>query len=188
MVRNLEEIGFLREEMVDVCLIADHNLYTYNDTAKKTLRKWGITFDTVPYELNRTEILGRDLSDSIMCLYGYYPLMTTAGCVHRNAAGCDKKPTLHFLSDRYHAQFPVQNDCNECMNTIYNSLPTMLFSARKELMAQGLDHFLLCVHIESEEEIRKICDVYEAYLQGDGMPPKDCNMKFTNGHYKRGVL
>lgn len=72
-----------------------------------------------------------------MMLYGYYPLMTSAQCVHANTRGCDKKRGLSYLKDRYQVQFPVKNFCTYCYNVVYNSLPVLLFSNLEELKKAG---------------------------------------------------
>lgn len=96
----------------------------------------------MPLELNSREIMHRNNIGSQMIVYGYYPLMTTANCVHKNTKGCDKKQKLIYLKDRYNKSFAVCNNCKECYNTIYNSLPTMLtknISKLKEAVSEVLD-------------------------------------------------
>lgn len=188
IVKNLEEIGFCRQFFPRVPLIGDHNLYTYNDVAQDTLEQWGVAWNTVPYELNRQEIQKRNNRKSFMCIYGYYPLMTTANCVHRNACSCDKKRTLHYLEDRYHKLFPVQNCCEECYNIIYNSLPTLLFQNLEELKRAGLNRYVLHFTVESEGQIKQICNLFSDFSKGNiSCIPRDFSVEYTNGHYKRGV-
>ena len=101
-------------------------MYTFNDVSKSAFFEHGVSGDTVPLELNSREIMHRNNTGSQMIVYGYYPLMTTANCVHKNTKGCDKKQKLIYLKDRYNKSFAVCNNCKECYNTIYNSLPTCL--------------------------------------------------------------
>lgn len=188
IVKNLEEIGFCRQFFLRVPLIGDHNLYTYNDVAQDTLEEWGVAWNTVPYELNRQEIQKRNNRKSFMCIYGYYPLMTTANCVHRNACGCDKDRTLHYLEDRYHKLFPVQNCCEECYNIIYNSLPTLLFQNLEELKRAGLNRYVFHFTVESKGQMKQICKLFSDLSKGNiSCVPRDSSVEYTNGHYKRGV-
>ena len=156
-------------------------MYTYNDFAVRAFIESGVDGITVPVELNSKEIMNRDNSRSEIIIYGYYPLMTTAGCVHKNSTACDKKPQLLYLRDRYNKDFPVKNNCNACYNTIYNSLPTMLFKQEKILAKNGINSFRFNFTIESQEEIKNIINIYK---HGDMIKS---SIESTNGHYKRGV-
>lgn len=90
LVRNYEELALAKETFLGSEIITDHNLYCYNDQAVRAFSGQGVTKNTVPLELNRSEIKRRYNEESMMMLYGYYPLMTSAQCVHANTRGCDK--------------------------------------------------------------------------------------------------
>lgn len=186
VIRNYESLYWVRNTFGEKEIIADHNLYSYNDAAVQALHKKGITHDTVPLELNRNEILHRENAGSEMILYGYYPLMTSAQCIRRNTSGCDGKEGILYLKDRYQAQFAVWNHCSVCYNTIYNSLPTMLFPYERELERAGIRRFRLSFTVESPKEIIRVLEQYSCWKDGKG-PQKDRNVPYTNGHYKRGV-
>lgn len=126
VVKNYEELYLIENLFTGKKVILDHNMYTFNDVSKSAFFEHGVSGDTVPLELNSREIMHRNNIGSQMIVYGYYPLMTTANCVHKNTKGCDKKQKLIYLKDRYNKSFAVCNNCKECYNTIYNSLPTML--------------------------------------------------------------
>ena len=126
VVKNYEELYLTENLFTGKKVILDHNMYTFNDVSKSAFFEHGVSGDTVPLELNSREIMHRNNIGSQMIVYGYYPLMTTANCVHKNTKGCDKKQKLIYLKDRYNKSFAVCNNCKECYNTIYNSLPTML--------------------------------------------------------------
>ncbi len=179
VVRNYEELYWVRNNFPKAKIVSDYNLYTFNDLAQKELKKQGVFLTTMPYELNKKEIDNRSNMDTEMVIYGYYPLMISAQCVHKNTKGCDKTKTICFLKDRYQAQFPVKNHCNECYNVIYNSLPVCLFSNLKQLENAGIKDFRLSFTIETKEEAKAILEVMNRF---------DREMiSFTNGHYKRGV-
>ena len=181
VIKNYEELKIIKKKFIDKKIIIDHNMYTYNDFAVRAFIESGVDGITVPVELNSKEIMNRDNSLSEIIIYGYYPLMTTAGCVHKNSTACDKKPQLLYLRDRYNKDFPVKNNCNVCYNTIYNSLPTMLFKQEKILAKNGINSFRFNFTIESQEEIKNIINIYK---HGDMIKS---SIESTNGHYKRGV-
>lgn len=188
LVRNYEEFSYANKCWGTKNIVTDANLYTYNDCASNAFGGLGIARNTVPLELNRKEILHRDNSQSAMVVYGYYPLMTTAPCVHANTKGCDKKPGLCYLKDRYRTEFPVKNYCDACYNIVYNSLPVMLFANMEELRTTGMREFRVDFTVEREHEAKKVLSLMETFVTGTrcDYPPewKDC---YTNGHYKRGV-
>lgn len=188
LVRGYEELAYCRQYLPECKMITDQNVYTYNDRAQQFFTEEGVWANTVPIELNRGEIMHRDNQKSEMIVYGYYPLMTSAQCVHKNTKGCDKCPTITYLKDRYQAQFPVKNFCSACYNVVYNSLPVMLFSNIRELQKAGLGTFRLDFTMESEKMAGNVMDLLEEFLYEDRRQyPEHWKEHYTNGHYKRGV-
>lgn len=188
VVRNYESFFFARTSFPDKKLVCDHNLYTFNDAAVRAFLQAGADTLTVPFELNRREIAARANENSVMWVYGYYPLMTTAQCICKNTGGCHHTPQVLYLRDRYKKYFPVRNCCPDCYNIIYNSLPTMLIASMDELRSYGIHKFRLHFSVESEKEVYGVLGDYSRALAklpmqhfGEGTFP------YTNGHYKRGV-
>lgn len=173
VVKNYEELYLTENLFTGRKVILDHNMYTFNDVSKSAFFEHGVSGDTVPLELNSKEIMHRNNIGSQMIVYGYYPLMTTANCVHKNTKGCDKKQKLIYLKDRYNKSFAVCNNCKECYNTIYNSLPTMLTKNISKLKEAGIRSFRYSFTIEAPKQIKAVMD--------------DKVAEYTNGHYKRGV-
>ncbi len=173
VVKNYEELYLTENLFTGKKIILDHNMYTFNDVSKSAFFEHGVSGDTVPLELNSKEIMHRNNIGSQMIVYGYYPLMTTANCVHKNTKGCDKKQKLIYLKDRYNKSFAVCNNCKECYNTIYNSLPTMLTKNISKLKEAGIRSFRYSFTIETPKQIKAVMD--------------DKVAEYTNGHYKRGV-
>ena len=173
VVKNYEELYLTENLFTGEKVILDHNMYTFNDVSKSAFFEHGVSGDTVPLELNSREIMHRNNIGSQMIVYGYYPLMTTANCVHKNTKGCDKKQKLIYLKDRYNKSFAVCNNCKECYNTIYNSLPTMLTKNIGKLKEAGIRSFRYSFTIETPKQIKAVMD--------------DKVAEYTNGHYKRGV-
>ena len=173
VVKNYEELYLTENLFTGKKVILDHNMYTFNDVSKSAFFEHGVSGDTVPLELNSRESMHRNNIGSQMIVYGYYPLMTTANCVHKNTKGCDKKQKLIYLKDRYNKSFAVCNNCKECYNTIYNSLPTMLTKNISKLKEAGIRSFRYSFTIETPKQIKAVMD--------------DKVAEYTNGHYKRGV-
>ena len=173
VVKNYEELYLTENLFTGKKVILDYNMYTFNDVSKSAFFEHGVSGDTVPLELNSKEIMHRNNIGSQMIVYGYYPLMTTANCVHKNTKGCDKKQKLIYLKDRYNKSFAVCNNCKECYNTIYNSLPTMLTKNIGKLKEAGIRSFRYSFTIETPKQIKAVMD--------------DKVAEYTNGHYKRGV-
>ena len=173
VVKNYEELYLTENLFTGKKVILDHNMYTFNDVSKSAFFEHGVSGDTVPLELNSREIMHRNNIGSQMIVYGYYPLMTTVNCVHKNTKGCDKKQKLIYLKDRYNKSFAVCNNCKECYNTIYNSLPTMLTKNISKLKEAGIRSFRYSFTIETPKQIKAVMD--------------DKVAEYTNGHYKRGV-
>lgn len=173
VVKNYEELYLTENLFTGKKVILDHNMYTFNDVSRSVFFEHGVSGDTVPLELNSKEIMHRNNIGSQMIVYGYYPLMTTANCVHKNTKGCDKKQKLIYLKDRYNKSFAVCNNCKECYNTIYNSLPTILTKNISKLKEAGIRSFRYSFTIETPKQIKAVMD--------------DKVAEYTNGHYKRGV-
>ena len=191
VVKSYDELAFVRQNLPDIDVILDHNLYTWNSYAKMQLWDVKPVRDTVPLELNRKELQGRDNTDSEIFLYGNLPLMVSAQCVHANAnadRGCDKMRTVTYLKDRYGKYFPVKNNCTECYNTIYNTAPLILFPYRKELEKMGIHAYRISFTTEQEPQVKQILSLYKkVFLNGENSLQELYIGEYTGGHYKRGV-
>ncbi len=180
VAKNYESIGYVLNNFKgQKSLIADHNLYSFNDYAVNNYLACGLDGITMPLELNQKEIIHRQNQGSQMIVYAYYPLMTSASCVHKNTAGCDKKSCLTAMEDRYNKTFKVKNYCSYCYNVVYNSLPTVLFNEVDKLEKYNINSFRIQFSIESPEESKK---VLQAFFSGNSI-----GIESTKGHFKRGV-
>lgn len=180
IVRNYEEFFWVKTRFAGKKIVTDHNMYTYNDMAKSMFFDNGADADTMPLELNQKEINRRNNKGSQMIIYGYYPLMVSAQCVHKNSYKCDRTPQITYLKDRYNKIFPVCNNCSECYNIIYNSCPTVLFNNMQKIKNAGIDALRLDFTFEKPEEIDTVMAAFESN-SADGIK------EYTNGHFKRGV-
>lgn len=180
IVRNYEEFFWVKTRFAGKKIVTDHNMYTYNDMAKSMFFDNGADADTMPLELNQKEINRRNNKGSQMIIYGYYPFMVSAQCVHKNSYKCDRTPQITYLKDRYNKIFPVWNNCSECYNIIYNSCPTVLFNNIQKIKNAGIDALRLDFTFEKPEEIDTVMAAFESN-SADGIK------EYTNGHFKRGV-
>lgn len=109
MAKSYDAAAFVRQELgAETPLILDHSLYSWNSAARDVFLQLAPERDTVPLELNRSELFARDNHHSEAMVYGYLPLMTSAQCVHANTEKCDRKRGILYLKDRYGKYFPGQ--------------------------------------------------------------------------------
>lgn len=170
LVRNLEELAYLSGN-TDKPIIADAGLYSFNAAAREKLHDMGISGTTLPFELNAGELAERGLFDEEMVIYGFQPLMVSAGCLKKTYGVCDGIPARLSISDRKDMIFPVETVCDFCYNIIYNSVPLYL----ADLAEQEPVHVRYQFTMESEEETGRILS---------GEKPQ----QITRGHYRRGVM
>lgn len=186
MVRDLDELGFLKESGWEIPVLGDHSLYSWNREARRFWKSQGILRDTLPLELNARELKKRGCAESEMIGYGYLPLMTTAGCIHKTVEGCDRKAVRRVLTDRYQKEFPVVNCCRYCYNIIYNCEPLSLLYSREEVERLSPESLRLCFTLENREQVRRILSEFvRVYCFGEEMERPASG--YTKGHLKRGV-
>lgn len=187
IVKNYEEIGFLQRHAYTGTVMADHDLYTYSNRTQEAFAQNGICQNTVPLELNYKELRHRDCSNSELFIYGYLPLMVSAGCIFKSLKKCQKKESLCYLKDRYGKRFAVRNYCTDCYNILYNSSPLALFGMRQEVESIHPRSLRMQFTTESVKETEKILSFFEKiYIQKGKWEQNDWK-DYTNGHMKRGV-
>lgn len=188
LIRNYEELGFLKKHKYRGRIHSDSNLYAYSNRTQEALLRVGITQDTIPLELNYKELLHRNCSQSELLLYGTIPLMVTAGCVAKSLGICQKQNQQFFLKDRYEKEFLIKTDCQNCYNLIYNSQPIALFGMAKEVKQLNCASYRLHFGTENKQQIKKILELFQrAYLEGETLNKDAVDFAYTNGHMKRGV-
>lgn len=179
VIKNLEEYEFLRRIGWEGKRIGDHNLYTFNRESRNFWREAGLELQTNPLELNGRELRELSAEDCIQIIYGRYPMMTTAGCIHKTLKQCRKQPEQWTLKDRYQKRFPVKNYCKDCYNVIFNSQPLCLMDQMDELKKLGAGIFRIMFTTEGASETENILDDWVQKRCPEG--------EFTRGHFKRGV-
>lgn len=190
LIKSIDEAAFAQKHFGgELSFLLDHSLYSWNCKAIEMFAKLKPLRDTVPLELNRRELFARDNHNSELVIYGNLPLMVSAQCIHANTGSCDRRPSLHYLKDRYGNYFPVKNNCMECYNTIYNTTPLMLFGFHEEFRKMNMAGYRISFTTEDTEKIREVLALYQKCFLWDCKNPKELfgQGTYTNGHYKRGV-
>src|SRR5699024_8051627 len=191
LVRNLEELGYLKELGLENKIVCDYSLYTFNDIAGEFLRDLGVLRTTVPLELNGNEIREKDCRRSEMVIYGYYPMMVSAQCIKKTCGACDHKPGKILLKDRYGQRFLTKSFCDFCYNVIYNSIPTGLLKEAEEILVMDIPVLRMNFTDESYREAKEMLELFaQAYDYRQNTEKKKNRSElpaFTKGHFRRGV-
>ncbi|MDO4296615.1 MAG: DUF3656 domain-containing protein [bacterium] len=183
---SLEELSYVREKGWEREVVADHNLYTWNQEARYVFSQLGFATDTLPLELKEKELRQRGAEGSEWMVYGYLPVMVSAQCIVRTTKGCTHKKELLYLKDRIGKEFPVKNHCTFCYNCIYNTSPLSLFPQQKEAEKLGVAAVRLSFTIESPQEVKKIVKAFaDRWIRH--LPVEEPLKDYTRGHFKRGV-
>ena len=190
---SFDGLGFLLKNVPADKIVSDAGLYTYSDKAKKAYADLGIKYDTVPYELNKKELRHRYDSLSEMIIYGRIPLMQSASCVHKNLKGCDKTKVVEYLKDRKGKVFPVLNNCNDCLNTIYNADILDLSDEIDVIKDLGIRKVRINLTSENARETGNIIDMITGKIKdgrcrtGQDTSGRSYDVSYTKGHFNRGV-
>lgn len=188
LIRNLEELSFLREQGVEPFKIqGDYGLYGYSNQGIYGLHKLSLEYYTLPVELNAKELRALDCTRGELIIYGYQPLMISAQCLYKNTAGCDKKAQIFYLKDRYGKLFPVKNHCEDCYNILYNISPLSLFHQFSTIRTIEPAAVRISFTMENQRQIEKIFEFYRQAVATGRVDRDNYLSDFTNGHLKRGV-
>lgn len=185
LVRNHESFQFLLERGFAKPIITDYNLYQFNRWAKAFWHDKGVHQLAAPLELNAGELMELGVSDSEVAVYGYVPMMVSAGCVKKTLGKCQKEPGVTRITDRYKKEFPVKMYCDYCYNVIYNYAPVYLGDKLEEVYALQPRAVRLGFTVEERDEVRRVLEFFEK--AGQGQSAEYTGGEFTRGHFKRGI-
>ena len=185
LIDNYELIEFLNEIEYTKEIVGDIHLYALNSYAKDEFYSLGINRLTVPVELNKGEILSSDYTKDELIVYGRLPMMISAQCINNTLYGCNKKQGTFKLKDRTGAEFIDINYCNNCTNTVYNSVPLSLHGEGQSIEKINPYSIRLIFTDEKPDDIEKIIESFSLYnYRSENNPAR----KYTKGHFNRGVL
>lgn len=186
LIRNAEQYYHLKNLKVDTNYIFDYNVYSNNKTAKDYYSDNRANKTTAPLELNYNELKNRGCSGDEVIVYGYMPVMISAGCGLKTCNLCHSGNQSYVLKDKKNNRFFVRCICSLCYNIMYNSKPLSLFKYFDEISRLNADSLRLSFTVENAAETRNILNRAEqVFLKGKIVMEDD---KSTRGHFKRGVL
>lgn len=180
LIANYESFAFLKEHGYTGRIMTDYNLYEFNQESRKFWKEKGVLEFTAPVELTERELQDLRVKDGEVIVYGYLPMMISAGCIQKTTRGCLKKSGQTTITDRYRNPFVVKNECDYCYNILYNYVPLYLGDRMEEVYQIGPGRIRLMFTTERQQEVRQILS---AYFEGKELPEGT----YTRGHWKRGI-
>ena len=180
LIANYESFAFLKEHGYTGRIMTDYNLYEFNQESRKFWKEKGVFEFTAPVELTERELQDLRVKDGEVIVYGYLPMMISAGCIQKTTRGCLKKSGQTTITDRYRNPFVVKNECDYCYNILYNYVPLYLGDRMEEVYQIGPGRIRLMFTTERQQEVRQILS---AYFEGKELPEGT----YTRGHWKRGI-
>lgn len=181
---NQREIYSLLNEMRNGCEIKDCNIKD-SDIEDSDIKNCDIK--DIIEETEKPKYHQNIIPDIRMEIYGYIPVMTTAGCIKKTINKCDGKNCSEYrIKDRMNNYMHVMVNCRYCYNSIYNSVPLYLGDDLSALYNIKINHFSIRFTMENEIETKDILDRIENSLKGKAN--NTLKTDFTRGHFKRGVM
>lgn len=180
LIANYESFAFLKEHGYTGRIMTDYNLYEFNQESRKFWKEKGVFEFTAPVELTERELQDLRVKDGEVIVYGYLPMMVSAGCIQKTTRGCQKKSGQTTITDRYRNSFVVKNECDYCYNILYNYVPLYLGDRMEEVYQIDPGRIRLMFTTERQQEVRQILS---AYFEGKELPEGT----YTRGHWKRGI-
>lgn len=180
LIANYESFAFLKEHGYTGRIMTDYNLYEFNQESRKFWKEKGVFEFTAPVELTERELQDLRVKDGEVIVYGYLPMMISAGCIQKTTRGCLKKSGQTTITDRYRNPFVVKNECDYCYNILYNYVPLYLGDRMEEVYQIGPGRIRLMFTTERQQEVRQILSTY---FEGKELPEGT----YTRGHWKRGI-
>lgn len=180
LIANYESFAFLKEHGYTGRIMTDYNLYEFNQESRKFWKEKGVFEFTAPVELTERELQDLRVKDGEVIVYGYFPMMISAGCIQKTTRGCLKKSGQTTITDRYRNPFVVKNECDYCYNILYNYVPLYLGDRMEEVYQIDPGRIRLMFTTERQQEVRQILS---AYFEGKELPEGT----YTRGHWKRGI-
>ncbi len=192
LVRNYEEYFYFKEiyekASINKKVVFDSNIYAFNNNTIEYIGSIGADMFSLPYELNSKELRHLNTSGARMEVYGYTPVMITAGCVKKTNNICDGTSNGdYYLKDKLGNDFFIATNCRYCHNVIYNNKPLMLAGYKSDIEALEVGCLAIRFSIEDKKtslkELKSILNIIN-----DIETETDNNVSFTRGHFKRGVM
>lgn len=174
LIKNIDELEFIKNNLSMADAVCDHTLYTFNSTSLAYLRNY---YDklTAPVELNFNELKNMDFTNGEIIIYGRYPMMYSANCLKKSSDKCTGLSDGLYYKDRKGMRFFVKSVCSGCYNIIYNSRYTSLLGVMEKVDKLNVSGLRYSFTDETKEQTEEIINNFN--------DPEN----FTRGHFIRGV-
>lgn len=191
-VGNPESLAYIQEAYPNKNIVSDAGLYVFNSKTAEFLAQESIVEHILPYELHRQEILQLLTADAayghrfVLPVYGYIPVMETAGCLLKTNHACrhGKGREDLILTDRHKKDRIVLTHCDRCENTIYNSVPLSLHKEVEKILAMPLSGIVLMFSTENASQTKRLLKFWQNPGCGD---TEGYVKEFTKGHFMKSV-
>ena len=200
MAENMDELYMISSALkaeegkysADIRLIADHSIYVWNRRSLKAVLEMADEA-TLPLELNLHEL--KEITSDVepcrlsMTVYGRAPLMVSANCIKKTTGiPCDRNPKEGFMyiKDRQGRREPVYIACSDCLNVIYNALPTSCHKSMPDIEKCGIGRIRIELTDEPVDTAEALIDYYtgRAYETDMPLPVRE----YTSGHLQKGAI
>ena len=187
LVRNMDEILYVKKHYLNKKIILDSSIYCYNNEAVDYYRMVMPEFMIVSSaELTLSELNGIN-APVIYKEYGHDKLMITAQCMNKCHRGgeCFKEKLIP-LRDELGNDFYAVNHCDYCYNIIYNGRPAYIADLLSEKTPGNQAGELAEFTVEDGRETLRLCNALG--FTGEG-PDQEFfrDLKYTRGHFVRGI-
>lgn len=199
LVRNLEQLGILKFKGYTGKIVLDYGMYIWNEQAASMIKDM-VSEVSVPLELTIHE--AAEVTDKVrknlgipvsFNVYGYAPMMISAGCVKKTLDKCSGNQGKVSVSqaaivDRMGNELKVTTNCRNCYNVIWNALPTSLHKKMENIAGRfSFDNYRVDLTVEDRVASLKVLNGYSDFLRNGAIDKEFDDLKFTTGHFKRGV-
>ncbi len=172
--------------------VLDYTFNIYNNESISFWRGKGVENITISPELNVSEISELQ-GEKEAIIYGKIPVMFIEQCIIKNMMGykvCQDKSKAYKVRDDKGEEFEVANQCDMCLNVLYNNNKLHMLNDYGRIENIGLKYFRLNLFDETYEESADILKAYKKAMDGYGVVDNQVKIKkykYTKGHYFRGV-
>lgn len=199
LVRNLEQLGILKFRGYTGKIVLDYGMYIWNEQAASMVKDM-VSEVSVPLELTIHE--AAEVTDKVrknlgipvsFNVYGYAPMMISAGCIKKTLDKCSGNQGKVSVSqtaivDRMGNELKVTTNCRNCYNVIWNALPTSLHKKMENIAGRfSFDNYRVDLTVEDRVASLKVLNGYSDFLSSGAIDKEFDDLKFTTGHFKRGV-
>ncbi len=181
LVRNLEELAFLKKINYSGMVQLDYTMYCMNQHSVSFFESLNCRW-TYPLELNQHELMNLEKAEEFL-VYGHIPVMISSNCTKKTLYSCDHKSSFQHLNDRKNNKMTLYSNCTYCYNVAYNAIPISLHKVLDKV--PPADQYRFDFTIEDGNECERIISAFNNHMF---LPSDELFFKeYTGGHFKRGI-